>query len=141
MNTEYIQFFTALVGVVETYGGAYGREPGLVRACLADMKKSYASIDVDDPDKPHLTAAYATCREEYLACMLLRGACQARYGQLKNDLANDMMKGTDNYPKSIVDATRMLTEFKGAIRVHRIHPVDGDGMAFVQGGGRRKAKD
>jgi hypothetical protein len=140
-NTEYIQFFTALVGVVETYGGAYGREPGLVRACLAEMKRSDASIDVDDPDKVHLKAAYDTCREEYLACMLLRGACQARYGQLKNDLANDMMKGTDNYPKSMVDATRMLTEYKGAIRIHRIHNADGDGMAFVQGGGRRKGKD
>ena len=140
-NTEYIQFFTALVGVVETYGGAYGREPGLVQACLTEMKKSDASVDVDDPDKAHLKAAYATCRDEYLACMLLRGACQARYGQLKNDLANDMMKGSDNYPKTIVDATRMLTEYKCAIRVHRV-PPDGDGLAFVQGasGGRRKPK-
>ncbi len=103
-NMEYIQFFTALVGVVETYGGAYGREPGLVRACLAEMKRSDASVDVDDPDKAQLKAAYDICREEYLACMLLRGACRARYGQLKNDLANDMMKGTDNYPKSMVDA-------------------------------------
>ncbi len=79
-NTEYIQFFTAVVGVVETYGGAYGREPGLVRACLVKMKKSDASVDIEDPNKTHLTAAYDTCRDEYLACMLLRGACQARYG-------------------------------------------------------------
>ena len=29
-NTEYVEHFKALVGVVETYGGAYGREPGFV---------------------------------------------------------------------------------------------------------------
>ncbi len=30
MTTEYIEFFMALVGVVKTFGGSYGREPGLV---------------------------------------------------------------------------------------------------------------
>jgi len=29
-NTEYVELFKALVGVVETYGDAYGRKPGLV---------------------------------------------------------------------------------------------------------------
>jgi hypothetical protein len=28
-NTEYVEHFKALVGVVETYGGAYGRKPGI----------------------------------------------------------------------------------------------------------------
>ncbi len=29
-NTEYEEHFKALVGVVETYGGAHGCKPGLV---------------------------------------------------------------------------------------------------------------
>jgi hypothetical protein len=29
-NTEYVEHSKSLVSVVETYGGAYGREPGLV---------------------------------------------------------------------------------------------------------------
>jgi hypothetical protein len=29
-NTEYVEHFKALVGVVKMYGGAYGREPGFV---------------------------------------------------------------------------------------------------------------
>jgi hypothetical protein len=29
-NTECVEHFKDLVGVVETYGGAYGRKPGLV---------------------------------------------------------------------------------------------------------------
>jgi hypothetical protein len=30
-TTEYVEFYTALVGVVETFGGSYGCEPGLVK--------------------------------------------------------------------------------------------------------------
>jgi hypothetical protein len=29
-NTEYVEHFKALVGMVETYGGTYSCEPGLV---------------------------------------------------------------------------------------------------------------
>ena len=35
-TTEYVEHFKALVGVVETYGGAYGNEPGLIRARLIE---------------------------------------------------------------------------------------------------------
>jgi hypothetical protein len=31
-TTEYVEHFKALVGVVETYGGAYGNKPGLITA-------------------------------------------------------------------------------------------------------------
>ena len=141
-NTEYVKFFTMLVGIVETYGVAHGREPWLVMTCLTEIKIHQPTINVDNPDKADLKAAYITCREQYLACMLLCGACQARYGQLKNDLANNMTKGPDNYPKSIIDATRMINEYKGAIRVHPIRDSNGNGLAFVQGGssGCRKPK-
>jgi hypothetical protein len=30
IETECVEHFKALVGVVKTYGGAYGRKPGLV---------------------------------------------------------------------------------------------------------------
>ena len=140
-KAEYVQFFAMLVGVVETYGGAYGQEPGLMKACLAEMKVTKPGIDINDSDKDDLKAAYTTCRDEYLTCMLLRGACHTRYRQLKNDLTNDIMKGSNNYPKSILDATWMLTKYKGAMRVHRIHDIEGNGMAFVQGGGHRKPKE
>ena len=36
-NTDYVQFFQALVGVVKTYGGAYGNEPGLINAHLIEQ--------------------------------------------------------------------------------------------------------
>ena len=61
--------------------------------------------------------AKADCREAYLACMLLRGADSIRYGALKTELANDMTKGQDNYPKTMVEAARLLNDYKVATRI------------------------
>ena len=36
-NTEYVEHFKALVGVIKTYGGEYGQEPGLVVAELVAL--------------------------------------------------------------------------------------------------------
>jgi hypothetical protein len=57
--TDYFEHFQALVGVVETYGGAYGRKLGLVRAQL--MKQGVKGVDLDAPDPKELEAAEATC--------------------------------------------------------------------------------
>jgi hypothetical protein len=136
-NTDYIQFFQALVGVVETYGGAYGNEPGLINAHL--IGQGVAPDQVDNATANQLAKAKADCREAYLACMLLRGADSIRYGPLKTELANDMTKGQDNYPKTMVETSRLLNDYKVATRAQRARDDPGEGMAFVQdrGGGRR----
>mgnify|MGYP006166379963 FL=1 len=137
-NTDYVQFFQALVGVVETYGGAYGNEPGLINAHL--IGQGVAADQVEDRATPaQLAAAKADCREAYLACMLLRGADSIRYGPLKTELANDMTKGQDNYPKTMVEAARLLNDYKVSVRAQRARDDPGEGMAFVQdrGGNRR----
>ena len=139
-NTDYIQFFQALVGVVETYGGAYGNEPGLIEAHL--IGQGVAGGRLDAATSAQLAAAKADCREAYLACMLLRGADSIRYGTLKTELANDMTKGQDNYPKTMVEAARLLNDYRVATRFQRARDDPGEGMAFVQdrGGGRRTAR-
>jgi hypothetical protein len=42
---DYVEYFMALVGVVETYGGAYGNKPGLLREQL--IKQGVSAADVD----------------------------------------------------------------------------------------------
>ena len=116
-NTDYVQFFQALVGVVETYGGAYGNEPGLINAHL--VGQGVAADQVDRATAAQLAAAKADCREAYLACMLLRGADSIQYGPLKTELANDMTKGQDNYPKTMVEAARLLNDYKVSVRAQR----------------------
>jgi hypothetical protein len=100
-NTEYVEHFKALVGVVETYGGAYGREPGLVATEL--IAQGVRPQDVDLADRAAIIKTKEVCREcYYLSCMLLRGTDNSRYFQLKVDMSNDTTKGADNYPKTIV---------------------------------------
>ncbi len=50
-----------------------------------------------------------------------------------------MTKGQDNYPKTMVEATRLLNDYKVAGRSQRARDDPGEGMAFIQdrGGGRR----
>jgi len=130
-TTEYVEYFTALVGVVETFGGSYGREPGLV---MAEIKIQTGVVDRDNPTVDELELAYDTCREQYLACMLLRGSDNGRYSKLKDDLANNMSLGKDSYPKTIVETTRLLNEYKVPPRAQRVRENQVEGVAFVQEG-------
>jgi hypothetical protein len=68
--------------------------------------------------------------------MLLRRTDNSRYFQLKVDLSNDMTKGTDNYPKTIVKTIRLLTDYVPPPRLHCMCDLDGEGLAFIQGEGR-----
>jgi hypothetical protein len=67
------------------------------------MKQGVKGVDLDAPDPKELEAAEATCQEEYLSSMALLGADQSRYGKLKDDLANNLTKGVDNFPKTLVE--------------------------------------
>ncbi len=64
------------------------------------------------PDPAILKAAMTTYREQYLSGKVLQGSDNSRYYQLKTDLVNDMTKGMDNYPKTLVDTMRLITDYK-----------------------------
>ncbi len=125
---EYFEYLQALVGVVETYGGAYGREPGLIRAQL--KKQGVAITDLNAPDPQQLKDAEAVCCKEYLSCMALCGADQSRFKKLKDDLSNDMSKGVDNFPKTLVEAMRLMTDYKVPARAPRIQGGGSKGVAL-----------
>jgi hypothetical protein len=91
--------------------------------------------DVDTAGPAEVKKAEAVCRECYLSCMLLCGADNSRYHQLKVDLSNDMTKGTDNFPKTMVETTRILNDYVPPPRLQRLRDPDGEGLAFVQGEG------
>ncbi len=128
-----MEHFKALVGVVETYGGAYSCKPGLVATELdaQGMKPE----DIATADCAAIIKAKEVCRECYLLCMLLRGADNGRYYQFKVDLSNDMTKGTDNYPKTMVETMRMLTDYVPPPRLQHVRDPDDEGLAFIQGEG------
>ncbi len=91
--------------------------------------------DVDTTGLAEVKKAEGVCCECYLSCMLLRGADKSRYHQLKVDLSNDMTKGTDNFPKTMVKTMRILNNFVPPPRLQRLRDPDDEGLAFVQGEG------
>jgi hypothetical protein len=61
-NTEYVEHLKALIGIVETYGGVYGRKPGLVVMQLLAQGVSYK--DIDTADQEEIVIAKAVCQED-----------------------------------------------------------------------------
>ncbi len=133
---EYIKNFKALVGVVEIYGGAYGREPGLLKAQL--IKQGVAISDLDMPDLTIMKKVEEMCRKQYLSCMLLHRKDQSRFFKLKDDLLNDMTKG--NNPKMLVETLQLVSNYKVPARAQHVRE-NGEGVAFIQDGKMTNIKD
>jgi hypothetical protein len=64
--------------------------------------------------------------------MLLRGSDNIRYGHLKVELANNMTKGVNNYPKLMAEPARLLNDYKVAVKPPRAWDDPREGLAFVQ---------
>jgi hypothetical protein len=107
---EYVEHFKALAGVVETYGGTNGNEPGLIKAQLLEQGALVADVNTPDVDK--LKKVLAMCCDSYLSCMILQGSDNSKFYQLKTDLTNNMAKERDNFPKTIIKTTCLLNDYK-----------------------------
>ncbi len=138
----YVEYFMALVGVAETYGGAYGNNPGLLGEQL--IKQGMTAADVDKtaanggPDVAEIKKALVVTRECYLSCMILHGSGNSGFYQVKTNLQNDMTKETNNYPKTVIKTTCLLSKYKVPPRHIRARQLDSEGVAFVQGGREKK---
>ena len=58
------------------------------------------------------TKAKLEIKEEFMAGLLISSANQKRFGLLKRDLQNSYLKGQDEYPKTVEDAKRLLSNWK-----------------------------
>jgi hypothetical protein len=130
-NADYMEEFMAIIGVVETYGGEWGQEPGLIRAKLQ-------AANVADPDNPtpdELDDAKEAARDDFLAMMFLSGADKDRYWKLRNELSNDYAKGVSNYPCTLDGMLRLLNNYKTTGKAPTAPPPrNGDGLTFLQDG-------
>jgi hypothetical protein len=109
---------------------------------LQPTAQGVATKDLDASDPKELKITEAVCRKEYLPCMALHGADQSRYGKLKDNLSNNMTKGVDNFPKTIFDTMRLMSDYKVPERAPHIRAGGNEGVAFVQAGraGRAAAR-
>ncbi len=87
--------------------------------------------DVDTASQDKIKKAKKVGQECYLLCMILHGANNSRYFQLKNNLFNDMTKGADNFPKTIVETMLLLTNCNAPPRLQQVRNLANEGLAFV----------
>ncbi len=93
------------------------------------------AADANMPNLDKLKKALAVHCDSYLLCMILQGSDNSRFYQLKTDLVNDMTKGQDNFPNTIVKTKHLLNDYKVPARKQCIKDLNNNGVAFVQNTG------
>ena len=123
---EYTRNFWSIWDTVEAFGGLPGIHQGLVDA---ELKRR----GLTNPDDDQLEAAQNVAVEQVKAALLISGADRRKFGKLKDELANNYLLGTDQYPDTLEKAGRILANYQ-TTRIgtpYRGNPND-TGVAFLQ---------
>ncbi len=115
---------------MEVFGDSPGVHRGMVDAMLLDPKRV---VDVKNASQAETDKAYTDASEAVKAALLISGADKRRYGRLKDNLANNYLLETNQYPGTFEEALRIL----GNYQVPKTNlPSRGsshsDGVAFIQ---------
>ena len=101
---------------------------------MDEENKKTADVDGDPVLKKETEEAVMTASsEEFLACLFILLVDNGQYKVLKIELANDFTMGLLNYPKTMVAAKRLLTEYiaPGKRNYVKQEPEDA-GIAFSE---------
>ena len=133
---EYARNFKSLWDTVEAFGGSPGIHQGLVNGLLAMPGQVRDPRNITNAEE---TAAEEEVADAVKAALLISGADKRRYGRLKEQLANNYLLGTDQYPDTLEKASRILGNYqvaKGSPFGDRKNTNKGGGLAFLQQGAR-----
>ena len=79
---------------------------------MDERNKKTSKVDGDPVLKKKIEeAAMTTSSEGFLACLFILLAENSQYKGLKIDMENDFTLGQSNYPKTVVAAKRLLTDY------------------------------
>jgi hypothetical protein len=92
-NASYLAVFTSNVQVLDYYKASFSES-----YLLVDDK--FGTLSVEDRTK--------STRDKTLAIVFLRGSDPRRYGVLMSDLANQKIRGNNQYPDDVTSAYSML---------------------------------
>lgn len=127
---QYYEMFQNNIDVIEYCGGNISKDLGRVTAELTRMNLTTANAMAAQRQQ-----AQAAARERALACALLFGSYKLRYGKQLEDLENDFVQGTDNYPETLQHAYTLLLHWKQDLKnVVRLISGIGDGLSFANVG-------
>ena len=128
---EYGRNFRSLWDTVEVFIGSPGVHEGLVRGILSNSMRGTT------PTAHERSDAEEASSEAVKAALLISGADRRKYGKLKDELANNYLLGTDQYPDTFEKALRILGNYQTTTNSLPYRPSPNDtGVAFLQRGGR-----
>ena len=133
---KYARNFKSLWDMVEAFRRSTGLHKGLVKGLFATPGR------VTNPSRI-IAAELAEAKEEVAdavkAALRISRADKQRYGRLKEQLANNYLLGTDQYPDTLEKASRILGNYqvvKGSPFVDLRNENKGGGLVFIQQGSR-----
>jgi hypothetical protein len=104
---------------------------GLVRGILSNVMRGTTPTVKERSDTEE------TLSEAVKAALLISGADRRKYGKLKDELANNYLLGTDQYPDTFEKALRILGNYQTTTNSLPYRPSPNNtGVAFLQRGGR-----
>jgi len=114
--------------VMKHCGAQIRTHPSLIKHVL-ELK----SINLDTASNAEIKAASAEAKNAYEAMVYLCSLNWDRYQDIMDKLANSFLQVRDNYPKTLVAAHRMATEWRGSKR-RNDGGVNNDRVNFLQDG-------
>ena len=127
-NHYYFQKFKNTVDVLEANGGSIGDDPLLINQIL---QRTRPRATMETASRTMINEAKEEAKQEYLAVAFLMGADRSRYGLLIQSLENDYIQGVNKYPKNLVDAYHLITNWKHDTR-HYTKGTNEDEVTFAQ---------
>jgi hypothetical protein len=119
--------------MVEAFGGLPGVHKGLVNVLLKDP--SWVN-DVHNVTPKECAEAKETTCKAVKAAMLISGADKRRYGKLRDELANNYLLGTNQYPDTFDKVVCILGNYQTSKSSAPFRASqDNTGVAFLQQGG------
>ena len=129
---DYSCNLTSLWDTAETFGASPGIHRGFVREWL--LAKPVRIADVNNITDAERAESETQTSDAVKAALLVSGANKQRYGRLKNDLGNNGLMVTDQYPDTTEKARGLLGNYKPPRQQQRHQPRDNGGVAFIQRG-------
>jgi hypothetical protein len=130
-NPEYLERFQNLMDVASAYNGQL-YDMAIVNIC---HDRLHPGVEYETLGTAQKQVVHTAASELYQATMFLQQSDRRRFGKLLEELENDFTKGNDDYPTTLVNAYRLISEYK-----HwepRSTPSESSAVAFAQ----RSVKD
>jgi hypothetical protein len=127
---QYEHNFRSLCDTVKVFGGLPGVHKGLMNALLKDPSRVNNVHNVTP--KEHAEAKETACKA-VKAAMLISGMDKQQYGKLRDELANNYLLGTNQYPDTFDKALGILGNYQTSKSSAPFRASQDDtGVAFLQ---------